>query len=191
VTFIWPDYANLRKLQYPVATCVLRLLHYFKQTTARRTKTLITQFGPPNHRGTASTAKRSIRKRIMERMPSTESFGSGNFGSGNVQSFGSGNVGCGNITSILNSNVTVNEIDEDNQIKKWLSPLMPQARHKSVQSEGVAGVGGWLLEKNEFRKWSSSQGEPKRAILFCYGDPGVGKTHMKSVRKPSQTTGYC
>ena len=124
-------------------------------------------------------------------MPNTQSFSSSNVGSGNAQSFGSGNIGCGNITSILNSNVTVNEIDEDNPIKKWLSPLTPQVRHQSVQSKRVEGVGGWLLERNWFREWSSSQGIPKQAILFGYGDPGVGKTHIKSARKPSQTTGYC
>ena len=102
--------------------------------------------------------------------------------------FGDHNPGSGNVMNSYN-HTTLNTTDEDNQIKQWLSPLMPQARHKSVQSERVAGVGGWLLETNEFRKWSSSQGEPKRAVLFCYGDPGVGKTHIKSVRKPPEQLG--
>ena len=40
VTFIWPDYANLRKLYYPVTACVLRLWHYSRATTTRRTLNL-------------------------------------------------------------------------------------------------------------------------------------------------------
>ena len=69
--------------------------------------------------------------------------------------------------------------DEDNQIKQWLSPLEPRYRHQSVQTARVDGVGCWLLERNEFREWSGSQGVPKQAILFCYGHPGVGKTNIR------------
>ena len=102
--------------------------------------------------------------------------------------FGSGNVDCGNVTN--SHNITVNKTDdEDNQIKQWLSPLEPRYRHQSVQADRVNCVGGWLLERKEFRKWSDSQGAPKQAVLFCYGDPGVGKTHIRSVRKLPQTGG--
>ena len=41
VTIIWLDYANLRKLYCPVATCVLRLWHYSGATTTRRTLILV------------------------------------------------------------------------------------------------------------------------------------------------------
>ena len=102
--------------------------------------------------------------------------------------FGSDSVNCGNITHSYN-NITVIKTDEYNQIKQWLSPLTFQSRHKSVQASLVEGVGGWLLEKEEFREWSSSQGVPKQAVLFCYGDPGVGKTHLRSVRKPPEQVG--
>jgi len=104
-----------------------------------------------------------------------------------MSSYGNYNKNCGNVTN--SNNTIVNKTDEDSRIKEWLSQLTPQARHQSVQSERVEGVGGWILEKNEFRGWSSSQGVPKQAILFCYGDPGVGKTHMKSVRKPPEQLG--
>jgi len=111
-----------------------------------------------------------------------------------MQLFGSGNVGCGNVTNSYNRTVnmnggaiTVNRTDdEDSQIKQWLSPLEPQYRHQNVRTNRVSGVGGWILERNEFREWSGSEGEPKQTILFCYGDPGVGKTHIRSVREPSQ-----
>ena len=106
----------------------------------------------------------------------------------NIQSFGFGNIGCGNVTN--SHNITVNKTDdEDNQIKQWLSPLEPRYRHQSVQADRVNGVGDWLLERNEFREWSGSQGAPKQAVLFCYGDPGVGKTHIRSVRKLPPTGG--
>jgi len=88
-------------------------------------------------------------------------------------------------------NNTVNKTDdEDNQIKQWLSSLEPRHRHHSVQADRVKGVGDWLLKRSEFREWSGSQGIPKRAVLFCYGDPGVGKTHIRSARKLSVTCGH-
>jgi len=109
-----------------------------------------------------------------------------------MQSFGSRNVNCGNLTNsnntiTLNDNkaITVNKTDdEDNQIKQWLSTLEPRHRHQSVQANRVNGVGGWLLERGEFRGWRGSRGI-EQAVLFCYGDPGVGKTHIRLVRKLS------
>ena len=107
-----------------------------------------------------------------------------------MQSFGSGNIDCGNITNSHN-NITVNKTDdEDNQIKQWLSPLRPQCRHQSVQTNRVNGVGGWFLEMNEFQEWSSGQGVPTQPVLFCYGDPGVGKTHIRLVRRLSRASEY-
>ena len=101
----------------------------------------------------------------------------------NIQTFGFGSIDCGNVTNSHN-NITVNKTDdEDNQIKRWLSPLRPQHRHQSVQADRVDGVGAWFLEMNEFREWSGSQGAPAHGVLFCYGHPGVGKTHIRSVRR--------
>ena len=73
--------------------------------------------------------------------------------------------------------------DEDNKIKQWISPLRPQYRHQSVQASRVDGVGGWFLKMKEFREWSGGQGVPAHGVLFCYGDPGVGKTHIRWVRR--------
>ena len=98
-----------------------------------------------------------------------------------MQTFGSGNIGCGNVTNSHN-NITVNKTDdEDNKIKQWISPLRPQYRHQNVQANRVNGVGGWFLEMDEFREWSGSQGVPAHSVLFCYGYPGVGKTHIRLV----------
>jgi len=108
--------------------------------------------------------------------------------------FGSHNIDCGNVTNshnrsvTLNKNITVNKTDaEDNQIKQWLSPLEPRNRHQSVQTNRVDGVGGWLLERDEFREWSGSHVGLEQDVLFCYGNPGVGKTHITLVRKPSSS----
>ena len=46
----------------------------------------------------------------------------------------------------------------------------------------VNGVGSWFLKEDELQEWSFCQGVPKQATLFCYGDPGVGKTHIRLVR---------
>ena len=107
----------------------------------------------------------------------------------NIQSFGSGNIKSGNITNSLNGTIIVNKADdEENQIKQWLSPLEPRYRHQSVQTNRVGGVGGWLLERDEFRVWGDSQGVPGQAVLFCYGHPGVGKTHIRCVGKHPRTS---
>ena len=109
----------------------------------------------------------------------------------NVQSFVSGNVDCWNVKKIYNKTISVNRTDdEDNQIKQWLSPLEPHYRHQSVQADRVNGVGSWLLERNEFREWSGSEGILEQAVLFCYGDPGVGKTHIRWVKKLFPISGY-
>ena len=84
------------------------------------------------------------------------------------------------MTNSYNGTITVNKTDdEDNQIKQWLSPLEPRYRHQDVQTNRVDGVGAWLLETNEFREWSGTQGVPEQNVLFCYGHPGVGKTHIR------------
>jgi len=103
-----------------------------------------------------------------------------------MQSYGSSNVGCGNTTNSNNMSITVGRADDgDNPIKQWLSPLEPVGRHRNVQTSRVEGVGRWLLERSDFQEWSGSQGIPKQPVLFCYGDPGVGKTHIRSVGRVS------
>ena len=107
----------------------------------------------------------------------------------NTQSFGFGKAGGGDVTNSQDKTITLDNKagtskriktdDEDNQIKQWLSPLEPGYKHQSVQTNRLDGVGGWLLETNEFREWSGSQGMPKQSVFFCYGNPGVGKTHIR------------
>ena len=91
-------------------------------------------------------------------------------------SLGDGNTESGNI---INSFNTFNISDQDRQIMRWLSPLEPNKRHQGVRSERFDGVGDWLLETREFREWRSSEGGVDKAVLFCSGNPGVGKTYLR------------
>ena len=94
--------------------------------------------------------------------------------------FGNSNANCNNVTNSHNTINVQNVIaDEDPEIMKWLSPLDPRGRHQDVRTDRLDGVGNWLLKTNEFREWRSGEGGADKAILFCYGDPGVGKTYMR------------
>jgi len=91
---------------------------------------------------------------------------------------GDGNFYCGNIIDKVNVNNTYRS-DEDAQILRWLSPLEPNNRHQSVRTERFGGVGDWFLETGEFREWRDGSGGADGAVLFCSGNPGVGKTYLR------------
>jgi len=81
----------------------------------------------------------------------------------------------GSFNTFVNNVTTANE---RSNILAWLSPLEPRLRHKDIQDRRVENVGEWVLDTDEFKSWYASSGESgcDNAILFCYGDPGVGKT---------------
>lgn len=87
-----------------------------------------------------------------------------------------------NINS-LNTNYTVNltVADDRSNILAWLSPLDPKLRHQDIRDRRVESIGEWLLQTEEFRSWhdGGEGGESDNAVLFCYGDPGVGKTYIR------------
>ena len=87
-----------------------------------------------------------------------------------------------NINS-LNTTVTNNftVADDRSEILTWLSPLDPKLRHQDIQSRRAENVGEWLLRTEEFKSWyAGSEGSGcDNAVLFCYGDPGVGKTYIR------------
>ena len=89
--------------------------------------------------------------------------------------FGDGNTNCGNISGSFNTYMS----DEDAQIMRWLSPLEPNKRHQGVRADRFDGVGDWLLETREFREWREGEGGADKAVLFCSGNPGVGKTYLR------------
>ena len=86
-----------------------------------------------------------------------------------------------NIDSFNTTNINLTATDDRPNILAWLSPLDPKFRHQDIQGRRVENVGEWLLQTEEFRSWyaGSEGGESDNAILFCYGDPGVGKTYIR------------
>ena len=91
-----------------------------------------------------------------------------------------------NINS-LNNYTTVNvlnnvtAVDDRSNILAWLSPLDPKSRHQDIQDRRIENIGEWLLQTEEFRSWHAGSGgsESDDAVLFCYGDPGIGKTYIR------------
>jgi len=82
-------------------------------------------------------------------------------------------------TSNVWNNCTV--ADDLSPLLTWLSPLDPGLRHSDIQERRANDVGEWLMDTGEFRRWSglSGDGEGDEAVLFCYGNPGVGKTFIR------------
>ncbi|RPA96534.1 hypothetical protein L873DRAFT_1791529 [Choiromyces venosus 120613-1] len=74
-------------------------------------------------------------------------------------------------------------VSHQSQILTWLSPLKPILRQQELENSRVENVGDWLLQTEQFQKWhnSSGQDDSDNAVLFCYGDPGVGKTYICSL----------
>ncbi|RPA98766.1 hypothetical protein L873DRAFT_1010720 [Choiromyces venosus 120613-1] len=94
------------------------------------------------------------------------------------------NNNCGNVTDSYKNvwnNCEITMSDEKRQILEWLSPLTPRGRHQTVSDSQLEGIGDWLLHTNEFEKWHTSEDQAVNPVLFCYGDPGVGKTYMSSL----------
>jgi len=90
---------------------------------------------------------------------------------------GHGNYQSGNITGSFNT--TLYKSDGDAQIMRWLSLLEPSNRHHGVRNDRLAGVGDWVLQTREFQEWRGGEGGVDKAVLFCSGGPGVGKTYMR------------
>ncbi|KAJ7591886.1 ankyrin repeat-containing domain protein, partial [Mycena floridula] len=58
----------------------------------------------------------------------------------------------------------------------WLSPLNFEATQYNFVSSCTPSTGEWLLADAEFRHWTAGH----VGILWCPGDPGVGKTMLAS-----------
>jgi len=89
----------------------------------------------------------------------------------------SNNTNSNNSFNVQNNYVVA---DDRSPLLTWLSPLEPKLRHRDIQERRVDNVGEWLLQTEEFRTWhGSSEGGGDKAVLFCYGGPGVGKTFIR------------
>jgi len=82
-------------------------------------------------------------------------------------------------TNTTYTNSTI--VDDRASILAWLSPLDPKLRHQDVRDRRIENVGEWVLEADEFSSWyTGTKGDgSEKAVLFCYGDPGVGKTFIR------------
>ena len=71
--------------------------------------------------------------------------------------------------------------DDRSSLSDLLSPLKHGLQHEHIQEGRVNGVGEWFIQTEEFRRWSGFEGEggSDETVLFCYGDPGVGKTYIR------------
>ncbi|KAK3986844.1 ankyrin repeat-containing domain protein [Cladorrhinum sp. PSN332] len=71
--------------------------------------------------------------------------------------------------------------ERDQKILDWISSPEYTKRHMSKHDEVLRAwhrkTGGYLLDSVEFRHWIKSTG----STLFCYGDPGAGKTVIASA----------
>jgi len=89
---------------------------------------------------------------------------------------------CGNTTnSFYNACKNCGVADDQSQILTWLSPLESREQHREVQERRVDDIGDWFIQTEEFRRWCGLGGdsEDNKGVLFCYGDPGVGKTFIR------------
>ena len=96
------------------------------------------------------------------------------------------NIDSFNVSNSYNNVIMLTAAADESKILAWLSPLEPQVRHHDMCEQRVDSVGDWLLETKEFRSWynSGENGGSDHAALFCYGDPGVGKSYIW-YEKPS------
>ena len=115
-----------------------------------------------------STHSRHFRQSIMARTKDLRSM-----------KFADNNANSGNITDSFNTNI--NHSDQDARITSWLSPLEPDGRHHKVRTNRYDGVRGWVLETREFYEWTGGDDGADKAVLFCSGNPGVGKTYLRLV----------
>jgi len=95
------------------------------------------------------------------------------------------NQNVGNVTESYKnvwSNCEISVWDERRQILEWLSPMAPRERHQAISGGRMGGVGDWLLRTNGFEGWHANEDQGVNPVLFCYGDPGAGKTYLRYVR---------
>jgi len=67
----------------------------------------------------------------------------------------------------------------DAEFSEYISRMDPAIRHHGICTTRFEGVGDWILETMEFREWRSGEGGVDKALLFCSGNPGVGKTYLR------------
>jgi len=85
----------------------------------------------------------------------------------------------GSFNKTYNKIVQVYKPNRDAQIMRWLSRLEPNNRHQSIHTKRFNGIGDWLLGTTKWREWRGYDGGADKGVLFCSGNPGVGKTYLR------------
>jgi hypothetical protein len=67
------------------------------------------------------------------------------------------------------------------RLRRFLSPLAPEVRHRNVADRLTRGTGKWFLERPEFESWLGQPEVDGIRVLCCIGDPGAGKTGLAYV----------
>ena len=139
--------------------------------------------------------RKSITPKEQQKSQMSQSrIGESSSSSNNIDSFNNNSYNTTNSFNNTTNNTTNNTIsfghvsnvnfDSDGkraEILAWLSPLDPWIRHHDIRAQRVECVGDWVLRTEEYRNWSDGDrgGESDNSALFCYGDPGVGKTYIR------------
>ena len=91
------------------------------------------------------------------------------------------NINSFNTSYTFNVSNNFSVADDRSNILAWISPLDLHSRHQDIQDQRAENIGEWVLRTEEFRSWHARSGadESDHAVLFCYGDPGVGKTYIR------------
>ena len=89
-----------------------------------------------------------------------------------------GNIKSFNVNS-FNKIVHTTVADDKSQVLQWLSSLEPQKRHQHLRESRLSSVGQWIFQTSEFQRWNTGEDRSAHSVLFCHGDPGVGKTHLR------------
>ncbi|RPB06364.1 hypothetical protein P167DRAFT_514584, partial [Morchella conica CCBAS932] len=73
------------------------------------------------------------------------------------------------------------------EILAWLSTLGPEDDHERIYGKRHGNTGQWFLRSTEVREWL---GKLEVSLLWCYGNPGVGKSVLTSALLESIQTDY-
>ena len=161
--FLQPQELYQFTLLYGTQEPILQILH----------SKVISKFYPQR-----ATKREMLQSRVGESSNSSNNVGS--FNNNCLNTTNSFNTTTNTISFGNVSNVNIGSADERAEILAWLSPLDPWVRHHDIGDHRVEHVGDWLLGTEEYRNWVDGipGGESDNSALFCYGDPGVGKTYI-------------
>ena len=60
------------------------------------------------------------------------------------------------------------------RILAWLSQLQPNKKHSNISDKRMEDTGNWLFKHDQYQEWKVAKA--KSGALWCFGDPGTGKT---------------